>query len=447
MVAAKAPKLPIVIPTFNNPSYLKMMVGQLTARGLLDLVVVDNNSTIEGMSELLDELASDFTVVKKKTNDGPTEFYRNKDFYAWLPRWFVITDPDIGFNEQLPEDFIEVMKEASDRFNVFRAGFALDIEMEGIDNNLKDIVFRNSGKTMYEWECQFWKDYLGETKYGDAIYGAPLDTTFCLIDKEKDKGEYYRPSVRIAGRFAAQHYGWHKNPPMPSVEGEFYLSAIPKHWSETGNAIKAKRNGQAEPPKKPCWRRGGGFNHLLAFMRQNPDAIDVFKEFFGQNKFDLVVEIGTDNGGLSMVLKDECDKMGAQFETYEIKEDAISRLNRNEQFKKRNINVVLGDIFDSARIDHLSQKIKNSGRALVLCDGGNKVKEFNMYSNFIKKGDVIMAHDYADDEADFKNNIKDKIWNWHEICKADIESACESNGLHDYFPKFRSVAWVCKIKA
>lgn len=443
LIGGASPNFPVVIPTFNNPSYLKMMVGQLTARGLFDLVVVDNNSTIEGMSELLDGLASEFTVVRKKTNDGPTEFYRNKDFYSWLPRWFVITDPDIGLNQNLPEDFIEIMKEASDRFGTFRAGLALDMEMNGVDSNIRDILFRDSGKTMYEWESQFWSELLGETRHGDAIYRAKLDTTFCLIDKSKDKGMYYEPSVRIAGNFTAQHYGWYKSPPMPDEENKFYLSSIPGNWSETGNAIKRTKGANVE--KK--WDGGWRFSHLGAFVQQNPHALGAFKDFFEKNKFDLVVEIGTANGGLSMALKDECDKMGADFETYDIKEESISVLNKNDNFKKREIKVFVCDVLSEEMVGSLGRRIREGGRALLLCDGGDKIREFNTYSAFLKTGDVIMAHDYAEDKAEFEKNIRNKVWNWHEISAADIKSACDSHGLKDYHPEFRSVAWVCKIKA
>jgi hypothetical protein len=433
----------VVVPTYNNPSYLRMMIGQLIDLGMDHMVIVDNDSKIQGMRELLEEKSRDFIVVSKKTNDGPSEFYSNKEFYAWLPEFFIITDPDIGLNKNMPKDFLEIMKEASHRFNLFRVGLALDIEMEGVEHNMHEIVFRNSGKSMHQWESQFWRDVIGKTKNGDDIYGAAVDTTFCMVNKSKDTGEYFRPSARIAGNFTAQHYGWYKNPPIPKSENEFYLNTIPKYWSETGNAIKARESGVR--PQKPNWKRGG-FDHLFAFIRQNPEAIDVFQDFFSENKFNLVIEIGTDNGGLSMVLKDECDKMGAKFETYEIKEDAPARLNKNKQFEKRKIDLKICNVFQESTINSIAKKIKESGRVLLLCDGGNKIKEFNTYSKFLKPEDVIMAHDYAIDESDFKKNIKDKIWNWHEIRESDISSACEENNLVDFFPKFRSVVWVCKIK-
>jgi hypothetical protein len=122
-------ELPVIIPSYNNPSYLKMMVSQLINYNLKNIIIIDNNSTINGMRELLEDMGSSYTVVSKKTNDGPREFYENKDFYNWLPNWFIVTDPDIGFNQNLPDNFVEIMKDVSERFKSFKVAFALDINM------------------------------------------------------------------------------------------------------------------------------------------------------------------------------------------------------------------------------------------------------------------------------------------------------------------------------
>ena len=90
--------------------------------------------------------------------------------------------------------------------------------------------------------------------------------------------------------------------------------------------------------------------------------------------------------------------------------------------------------------------IENSGKVLVLCDGGNKVREFNIISDFLKPGDVIMAHDYAPNRQVFENKYKNKLWNWFEIQDRDIQDAVDSNNLKDYHTEFNDVAWVCKTK-
>lgn len=237
LIAEKIKGLPIVIPVFNNPSYLRMMIEQLLEKNFTEIIILDNNSAIEGMSDLLENLGQKLTVVKKNTNNGPMEFFQNKNIYSWLPRWFVITDPDIGFNKNLPDNFIEIMKNISDKFNVFRVGFALDIEMKGIENNIKQI--KHTNKTIFEWESKFWINKIQDDDFEDSMYRAPLDTTFCLIDKNKYRGNYYGPSIRVADRFTAQHYGWYKKPPIPESELNFYLEK--QKWSSTGNAIKNSR--------------------------------------------------------------------------------------------------------------------------------------------------------------------------------------------------------------
>lgn len=240
------PDMTVLIPTYNNPSYLRLMMRQLFEKKMNEVVIVDNNSSCPEMCGLLDNLGAIVNVVRKKTNEGPMEFYLNKDFFSWLPKWFIVTDPDIGFNEDMPDDFLEIMKEFSEKLNLFRVGLALDREMKGVESNIKQIMFRDSGKTMYDWEGQFWACLIGETKYGDAMYDAPVDTTFCLINKENDKGNYYKPAVRIAGRFTAQHYGWYKKPPIPEAENKFYLNSLSGQWSETGNAVKREMASRAQ---------------------------------------------------------------------------------------------------------------------------------------------------------------------------------------------------------
>lgn len=91
--------------------------------------------------------------------------------------------------------------------------------------------------------------------------------------------------------------------------------------------------------------------------------------------------------------------------------------------------------------------IRNDGLTIVLCDGGYKIGEFNILSKYIKKGDYILAHDYAFDREYFDKNIYLKVWNWHEISESDIIKSCEKNKLKDYQRElFQSVVWVCKIK-
>jgi glycosyltransferase involved in cell wall biosynthesis len=69
-------------------------------------------------------------------------------------------------------------------------------------------------------------------------------------------------------------------------------------------------------------------------------------------------------------------------------------------------------------------------------------------SNYLKVGDVIMAHDYSPNEEHFQKHINNQIWNWFEIQDSDIIDSCIKNSLISYMEeKFRNVVWVCKIKS
>lgn len=190
----------------------------------------------------------------------------------------------------------------------------------------------------------------------------------------------------------------------------------------------------------------GTFIHLNARVQQHPKTFDVFEKFFDQNAdLDLIVELGSGGGGLSMFISDQCKKHDIKFVTYEKRPD--SGITNNNEFKKRNIDFRQRDIFDEQTLLEVKELITSHGKTLVLCDGGNKVKEFNTYVNYLKLGDIIMAHDYAPNAKVFQENYKDKIWNWMEIQDSDIQDSVNKFKLKDYYKEFAEVAWVCKSKS
>ena len=232
-------KLPVIIPTFNNPEYLVNMVKQLNKYELNDIIIIDNNSSYPPMQEILREMSEKYIVVAKSTNEGPRECYENKLFYDWLPDKFILTDPDIGFNENLPSDFVNTLSYISDS-GFFKVGFALDIEFDA-ETFIRDAVI-GPGKTIYSWESSLYNDEVGQDKSGNPIYRAALDTTFCLINKKQHMGGFLTPSARVGGDFKSQHYGWYTNPPVSKEEEQYTIDHATK-WSSTIAVRKGIYNG------------------------------------------------------------------------------------------------------------------------------------------------------------------------------------------------------------
>jgi len=181
--------------------------------------------------------------------------------------------------------------------------------------------------------------------------------------------------------------------------------------------------------------------------QQNPNVYKVFYNFFETVKPSRILEIGTAMGGFTMFLKLCCDdlNLNTTIKSYDIHESWDYSLLR-----KNNIEVNIENIFN---VDYTELKqevidyIQQDGVTIVLCDGGYKIGEFNLLSNFIKFGDFILAHDYASDKQYFDNHVNLKLWNWHEIQDSDIQKTVEKNNLKSFMKEeFDQAVWVCKTK-
>lgn len=188
-------------------------------------------------------------------------------------------------------------------------------------------------------------------------------------------------------------------------------------------------------------------SYLNMACQQNHNVFEVFYNFLNNVKPKQILEIGTALGGFTSFLKTVIDelKLETKILSYDIYEMAWYKDMINNGIDVR-VENVFNENYTTVKqevIDYISQ----DGITIVLCDGGNKVGEFNVLSNHIKDGDFIMAHDYVDNRDNFDKNYYGKIWNWHEIADNNIDDACLRNNLKSYNKEiFDSVVWVCKIK-
>jgi hypothetical protein len=189
-----------------------------------------------------------------------------------------------------------------------------------------------------------------------------------------------------------------------------------------------------------------GYDHYIA-AQQNHGAFRAFYDFLNEVKPTRILEIGTALGGFTQFLRLVSLDINWPFfiRSYDIHE-----MTWYGEIKNLGIDVRVENIFneDYSIVDpEVISFIQGSGTTLVLCDGGDKVKEFNLLSNYIKQGDYIMAHDYVDTHENFEANYNGKIWNWHEISDENIKDACERNNLVTYNKEiFDKVVWVCRKK-
>jgi len=185
-------------------------------------------------------------------------------------------------------------------------------------------------------------------------------------------------------------------------------------------------------------------------VQQHINYQAVFEPFLKKEQFTHILEIGTANGGLTLYLKDcvpNCNILSV---------DIADKPHFNT-LRGHGIDIIVRQIFDSnifntvtpAKIidSYVLDFLSNATKKLILCDGGNKINEFNSMASFLKEGDVIMAHDYIESKEVFEKDYKDKIWNWHEVEYKDLKQACEQYQLQPYNKEaFESILWICMKK-
>jgi len=180
--------------------------------------------------------------------------------------------------------------------------------------------------------------------------------------------------------------------------------------------------------------------------QQNHYAYEAFYNLLNTTQPSRILEIGTAMGGFTMFLRLICNDLNLNTDilTYDINDRGYKFLEEN------NVNVKIENIFYdnySAVKQEVIDYIQQDGTTIVLCDGGYKIGEFNILSNYIKQGDIIMAHDYASNNEYFQENINMKFWNWLEIQDSDIQESVEKNNLKPFMKEeFTQAVWVCKIK-
>jgi predicted O-methyltransferase YrrM len=196
-----------------------------------------------------------------------------------------------------------------------------------------------------------------------------------------------------------------------------------------------------------------GFTSYKGIMlQQHEDYQTVFSKLLEDTKPARILEIGTGAGGLTLFLRDKLNEIGLR-ETYIKSYDVNTTSFDNNVHDLTNLELSKENLFGGGnefileRGDLIEPYIKSEGLTIVLCDGGNKIKEFNQISPLLKSGDIIMAHDYCENSNLFESDYKDKIWNWCEIQERDIEVICQQENLEDFMKEyFNKIVWVCKIK-
>ena len=303
--------IPILIICYNNWKYLQNTLNQLI--NFNDIIIMDNKSTDQVTIDFLKNV--NVKVIYNESNNGPwVTPDNNSHIWNTLPDRFILTDPDLQFNKNLPDNFIETLVEISDLHNAYKVGFALDISDFDKMYQLPNYHF---GQSIYQWEySQHWSNRLIHPEY--EIYLAPIDTTFCLISKNKNPCN----GVRIAGNFIAKHIPWYTSNPIYNICSNYISNQISTKISNMSSIIvndiiskysKITKNDQLFfiPKTDPNINFWGS-----VYSGWESETFEIFDKFLSKDK--IFIDIGAWIGTTTMYAARKSK------EVYSVEADSIS---------------------------------------------------------------------------------------------------------------------------
>lgn len=123
--------------------------------------------------------------------------------------------------------------------------------------------------------------------------------------------------------------------------------------------------------------------------------MDIITKILNDNPDILrIVELGTGHGGTSLFLGScICGKGGRilTIDIVQVMDQGYASWSLSAQ--KYNVTFLQKDVFLPETVQEVSNFIKDH-RALIFCDDGLKKREVPLYAEILKKGDLLLAHDY-----------------------------------------------------
>lgn len=140
--------------------------------------------------------------------------------------------------------------------------------------------------------------------------------------------------------------------------------------------------------------------------------LTIWERLFGALRFEHVVELGTGRGGMTLYLLMQAMNQGADFSTF-------------DHVYPEMANTPVGRALDLAGYCHTgdmwSELISGEIREiladdanhplLMLCDGGNKPREFQTFAPLLRAEDVVVVHDWGNEfgEGDIPEAMQGRL--------------------------------------
>ena len=293
--------IPIVIICYNNYRYVENMLKQIASINkdyYTNIIILNNTSTCPDTIAYLNKV--DVRVIHNVENFGPwITPTKNRHIYDLLPDKYIITDPDLKLNPNIPSNFIEILVSLSDKYKPSKIGFALDITDH---DKFYPTTKYFADMSIRDWELQFWQNKIeDECEY--EIYCTGIDTTFCLISKTNIEYNFSLnimvADIRVAGDFTAKHIPWYIENEIYNVYDNYMVNTNTTHISTISQIILSYINANYMKIYKNCelfFVKKDDTNPNLAFWKDTyggwkNELFELFDNYLSKEK--IFIDIGT----------------------------------------------------------------------------------------------------------------------------------------------------------
>ena len=194
--------IPFVTIAYNNYTFIKKYVEQVLPY-TNKIIIIDNHSTYPPLLEYYKTITTihkEISIIVMDKNYGHGVYCEEAKHL--LPDLYCLSDPDIEFNKDLPDNFVDILINLSHKYKTIRVGFAIKLDYE---NFIKHNDFHIK---IFHFESQYWVNKVNDSEY--EMYIAPIDTTFSLINYAYAHIQHIR-AIRVAGNFTCRHLPWYED--------------------------------------------------------------------------------------------------------------------------------------------------------------------------------------------------------------------------------------------
>lgn len=112
-------------------------------------------------------------------------------------------------------------------------------------------------------------------------------------------------------------------------------------------------------------------------------------------KVDCFVEIGFHRGGLGTLMVSHCNfDPDFYYLGFDIDKDIVEPSFVMAASKTPNASALFQDALSDHSVNMVQGLVNSARQPMIYCDGGNKPREFDIFSRIIPTGGLIMVHDH-----------------------------------------------------